>query len=230
MKIVAVSDIHNSDAGQRLTSDLIALHNPDLVLVCGDVTTFGPPSFARNFLEAIEVITLSVPGNCDPTEMHDIYNMGNSTNLHGLAEEFLGFSFIGWGGCNISSLNTAFENKEGYISSQLEPVMESVSNDKAPVIFLAHCPPFGYQDMVHGLNKNVGSTALAELLERYRPALTICGHVHEDQGITRDKEKNLIVVNVGSAKLHCAAVINLGEPEDVLKAPLDNIEIELIST
>ena len=228
MKILAVSDLHNSDAGLEFILELIGNHKPELLLFCGDVTTFGPKSFARKAIMSFPVKTFGVPGNCDPLNVHQVYNEGNSKNLHGISVEHNGFQFIGWGGSN-KSLNTPFENLESYIFDNLVPLFEKASeNTKSPIIFVSHCPPHGFLDVVPG-GQHVGCTSIAEIIDKYRPPLTVCGHIHEARGIFSDVERNLVIVNAGPSKLHNAALLDLETPEKVSNNPLDNIKIELLS-
>jgi Icc-related predicted phosphoesterase len=226
MLLFAFSDLHNSDAGLDFILSEIEHRKPDLILCAGDVTTFGPREFGEKTLRSIPIKTLGVPGNCDPPDLHDIYNLGNSTNLHGNSTDESGFSFTGWGGSNIS-LNTPFENPEEQILSDLDPVMEHAAVSGLPLILLAHCPPLGFVDTVP-TGMHVGCHSIAEMVEKHRPVLTICGHIHEAKGIVRDEQRNLIIVNVGPSKLSSAAIITLGETENVKKDPLNNIDIELL--
>ena len=45
--------------------------DPDLVIIAGDITQFGPCEDALNLLSRIEVPCFVVPGNCDPREILD---------------------------------------------------------------------------------------------------------------------------------------------------------------
>jgi len=226
MLVFAFSDLHNSDTGLDFILEEIDRRNPDLILCAGDVTTFGPKEFGEKVISKMPVKTFGVPGNCDRPEHHDIYDLGSSSSLHGNFIELGGFAFVGWGGSNIS-INTPFENTEENIMAGLQPAVKKAVGSGKPVIMLSHCPPFGFVDTV-STGKHVGCKAIAEIVEKYRPALTLCGHIHEAKGIIHDKSRNLIIVNVGPAKLHSAAVITLGEPEKVKTEPLKNIKIELI--
>ncbi|UCH89461.1 MAG: metallophosphoesterase [Thermoplasmata archaeon] len=228
MKILAVSDIHNSEPGLEFILERLKKYRPDLLLICGDITTFGPKAFGLKVIEQIDVQAFGVPGNCDPPNLHDIYDKGTSINLHGKSIEHEGFRFVGWGGSN-KSLNTPFENPESNILESLEPVLKKATKtDTEPVILLSHCPPHGYLDVVPS-GQHVGCTSIAELVDKYRPVLTVCGHIHEAKGIVIDTERNLIIVNTGPAKLHSGAKIELGEPEKVKYEPLEYIKVELIS-
>ena len=54
-------------------------------------------------------------------------------------------------------------------------------------IVVAHGPPHGYGDRASrpGGHAHVGSTAMTETLERARPRLMVCGHIHSAYGCHR---------------------------------------------
>jgi len=76
----------------------------------------------------------------------------------------------------------------------------------------AHYPPAGYFDKVKYKGKNpmngkhVGFEGYTEFINKKKPALFICGHMHEYQGV-----KNVgktVIVATGSAKEEKAAIID----------------------
>ena len=69
MKLLAVADIHGSQYRLNLILKNIERLSPDLVVVCGDITQFGPAETAKNFLDQIPIDTLAITGNIE---------MGNS--------------------------------------------------------------------------------------------------------------------------------------------------------
>ena len=47
MRVLVIVDIHKSDSALNTTIDYIKKHEPDLLLIAGDITTFGPLDFAQ---------------------------------------------------------------------------------------------------------------------------------------------------------------------------------------
>ncbi|MDD5502813.1 MAG: metallophosphoesterase, partial [Candidatus Thermoplasmatota archaeon] len=61
MKILAAGDIHGKE--ERIDSLLYAMkeHKPDIFVLAGDLTTFGPAKLAVKLLKKIPIKTLCVP-------------------------------------------------------------------------------------------------------------------------------------------------------------------------
>ena len=72
--------------------------------------------------------------------------------------------------------NWAFNQKRGE-----ESVSRWAQIPKDTDIFISHGPPFGYGDRTRG--KHVGCVDLSTRLLEIKPRLTVCGHIHTDQGI-----------------------------------------------
>ena len=69
MKILAVADINGSQYRLNVVLDNIKKYSPDLVIICGDITQFGPGEVATNFLNQIPVETFAIPCNIDTSEV-----------------------------------------------------------------------------------------------------------------------------------------------------------------
>ena len=53
MKALVIVDIHKSSSASSTTIKYIKKYNPDLLLIAGDITTFGPLSFATDFFSEL---------------------------------------------------------------------------------------------------------------------------------------------------------------------------------
>lgn len=136
LKILLASDIHGAEHAIPTIHAAIDGMSPDVFVACGDITNFGPTTFATDFLRDISVKTFAVPGNCDPPELVEgLETLG--VNLHGKKVEFGGKVFVGLGASNSPPFDTMFELSEDEIAKILEPIMEKNA------ILVSHPPPLG---------------------------------------------------------------------------------------
>jgi Icc-related predicted phosphoesterase len=176
-----------------------------LTLICGDITHFGPLSWARSFLEGLKGRVLAIPGNVDPPETVSLLeDMGIS--LHARKITVGDDVFVGLGGSSPTPFHTLFEVSEDEIMATLDSLMEP------GVILVTHDAPRGHLDHVPGTG-SVGSVSIKEIVERFSPTLSIFGHLHESPGVQKEET---IYVNLGGGMFGRFAIIDTETREVVL--------------
>lgn len=88
---------------------------------------------------------------------------------------------------------------ESELASRMDATLQGWSNDPGTLIFNCHCPPYDSGlDTAQQLNPDlsiiteggqpvagpVGSTAVRDAIENYRPSLSLHGHIHESKAAT----------------------------------------------
>ncbi len=187
MKILAVTDIH----GQFSDLSPLLEERFELVLIAGDITNFGSLGEAKEILREYTQIApvLFVPGNCDPTSLLSVDQVGEAEMIHGRGIEIKGLRFAGLGGATISPFNTYIEFTEDQIKEALKGIGEVD-------VMISHSPPFGVRDQaLSGLN--IGSKALRKFILERKPVVVVVGHIHEARGY--EKLGETIIVNPGQA-------------------------------
>lgn len=209
MRILGIADIHGSKEARKRVNSQIQEYTPNAVIVCGDITQFGPPEWALDFLNGIMLKTLAIPGNCDPKGVLEAIEDSQAIPLHARKVELSGHTFVGLGGSNPTPFNTPFELSEAGIYSNLKEIM--LEN----AILVVHAPPKGHLDKTSDAS-GLGSVSIARIISEFSPPLVISAHIHEARGVER--EGDTIYVNPGPASQGYAAVIDLN----------DEIEVKLI--
>jgi Icc-related predicted phosphoesterase len=200
MKFLVLSDVHGRVKVVRFANRLLEEMALDGVIVLGDITHFGPPSWASEFLSQLIRPAYAIPGNCDPLgTLQEIESA--ATSLHQRTVKLEGWTLGGHGGSNPTIFNTPNEMPEEEIEAGLRPIMET------GMVLVVHCPPLGTLDMT-SVNRHAGSTAIAKLVEEFRPRVVLSGHIHEARGIV--ERDGTIYVNPGPAKDGFSAVLELG--------------------
>jgi Icc-related predicted phosphoesterase len=201
MRILAVADIHGAQYRLNLVLKNVAIHTPDLVVICGDITQFGPGEFATNLLNQIQVRTLAVPGNIDTFDVDQGINASNATNLDKRQVIIHDIPFVGIGRDIPSSLPN-LQIDEGTTKKPLKKLLKPAS------VLVTHYPPFKLQDKIF-IGTHGGSKELRSLIDTYKPRLVLCGHIHEDPGTTTIGD--MMVVNCSMGKRTEGALVEISD-------------------
>jgi Icc-related predicted phosphoesterase len=199
MRILVVSDIHGSDKAMDEIRRKVKACTPDILVVCGDITHFGPSSQAREFLDSVNIPTLAVPGNCDPTDVITAIEDSKAETLHRRGVDVMGEHFAGLGGASRSPNGLPMEFSEERIYCFLDEVMRPGS------ILVTHCPAYGRNDLTK--DAHLGSRAILSIVEKYKPKLALSGHVHQARGVM--EEGGTTFVNPGPATRGYAALVTV---------------------
>ena len=192
MKILSVADIHGAQFRLNLILKNIDRYSPDLVVICGDITQFGPGELAKNFLNQIPIDTLAVTGNIDSADVVKGIDESKAIKIEMKKVVKKGIPFFGLG---------------RDISAQLAIIEEKNLIDESCVV-VSHEPPLGAQDKVF-LGKHAGSEIHREIAEKFKPRLWLCGHIHENPGF--DKINNTLVINSSMGKRGEGALIEIND-------------------
>ena len=190
MNILATADLHGSQYRLNILLKNIETYSPDLVVVCGDITQFGPGEIAKNFLDQIPATTFAIPGNIDTDDVSKAIDKSKATNIDAKRVEKDGIPFVGISGAITRPFSTG------------EKLLDETS------VLVSHAPPHGIQDKVF-IGMHAGSRELREIIDKYKPRLVLCGHIHEDPGYT--KTNNTIVINCSMGKRGEGALIDINE-------------------
>ena len=200
MKILAVADIHGSQYRLNLVLNNVKVHKPDLVVVCGDITQFGPGELAMIFLNQIPVRTFAIPGNIDTFDVDQGIDASNATNLHLKRVVVQNIPFIGIGR-EISSPVTDLTLLDTEEKKPLKTVLDRES------VLVTHVPPYKLQDRIF-IGSHGGSRELYSILETYHPRLVLCGHIHEDPGVTTTEKTTVVNCSLGKRTEGAVVEIN----------------------
>jgi len=192
MRILAIADIHGSQYRLNLVLKNIERYSPDIVVVCGDITQFGPGEVAKNFLDQIPVETLAITGNIDTPDVIKGIDESNATKIELKRVVKKGIPFVGISGVDTREIKVLNDKK--------------LLDEKS--VLVTHIPPFGTQDKVF-LGMHGGSKELREIIDKYKPRLVLSGHIHENPGFT--KIVNTIVVNCSMGKSGEGALIDIDD-------------------
>ncbi len=200
MRILAAADIHGSQYRLNLVLANIERYRPDLVVICGDITQFGPGERATNFLNQLPGTVFAVPGNIDSVDVSEAISKSKATNLHLRRVMFQGIPFVGIG----RDLPTSFDRVSITDEHQQKPLYELIDET---TILVTHVPPYKSQDTIF-LGTHGGSKALRQIVDTRHPRLVLCAHIHEDPGVTTAGKTTVVNCSMGKRTEGALADIN----------------------
>jgi uncharacterized protein len=212
MRILAFTDIHG--AVTALESILAAEPPADVVLLGGDLTTFGNAVDVEDTIHAVRNVcprVFAVGGNMDPRVLEKTMSeLGVSLDGRGVMYGDVGF--FGISGAPLSPLRTPHELPEEELLAAAERGWLDLGQARVRIL-VSHAPPHDTEVDRLRSGEHVGSTAVRAFVDKYQPDVVICGHIHESFGATSIGKTR--IVNCGSAGQGQYASIEVGEGIDV---------------
>lgn len=192
VKILASGDIHGDISAARELAERAEKENVDLVVLCGDIT-FAERStegLIGPFVKKGKKVIL-IPGNHESFATADfLAELYGATNLHGYSIKVGDVGLFGCGGANIGM----HQLTEKEIYDLLQKGYDKIKDSKTKIM-VTHVHPSGTH-MEKFTQLFPGSTGLKRAVDRFKPDILLCSHVHEAEGI-EEKIGNTRVINVG---------------------------------
>jgi len=212
MRVVGISDVHGHT--EKLSTMVDYFRQGDVVLISGDLTNFGHEFQASNVISIVKMKNknvFAVHGNCDYPDVR-FFLEKEGVSLHGRIVEYEGIIFTGIGGSLPCPGRTPNEYAEGEIENILNGIAEKIPSG-SKVVFVTHEPPYDTMCDLTRAGQHVGSRAVRDFIEKVRPLLVVCGHIHESRAIDEIGETK--IVNPGPI---IDGVYMLSEIKGVLKS------------
>jgi uncharacterized protein len=196
-RIYAVSDIHGNAARLSVVEKNVTELKPDLLIMPGDITGFFSRNQTLKRLGALDVETMAVRGNSDIFMSDRDFASFGIIPLHLAQIQKEGLKIVGISGALPLPFHTRIRFKEKALEKNLMDLVDSRT------ILVAHPPPFGVRDEVLG-KLHAGSRLIRNVIDRRRPKMVLCGHIHERAG--QSIAGKTTVVNCSFSKF-CSGVL-----------------------
>ncbi len=192
MKILASGDLHGDTGIAKKLAERAAKEKVDLVVLCGDITfadtstdnLIGP--FVKKKLKV-----LLIPGNHESVATADfLAQVYGVKNIHGYSVKYKDVGIFGCGGANIGLMQLS----EKEIYDLLKKGFQKIEYLKKKIM-VTHVHP---SDTTIEKFTNIfpGSDGVKKAVEKFKPDILLCSHVHEAEGI-EEKIGKTRVINVG---------------------------------
>ena len=192
LKILAAGDLHGDTGLAKKLADKAKKEKVDLVILCGDLTyaETSTEGIVGPFVEKKEKVLL-IPGNHETIATADFLSqLYGVKNIHGYSVKYKDVGIFGAGGANIG----LFQIPEDEMYGLLKKGYDRIKYLKKKIM-VTHVHPVGTK-MEKFTKFFPGSSGVKKALDRFKPDLLLCSHVHEAEGIEEIVGKTK-VVNVG---------------------------------
>ena len=196
MRLIAFGDIHMDWAN---LARVPRIDKADLLLISGDLTNFGDNREAATVLQAVGQVNsnfLALAGNLDQPEVNGLL-ADHGIGLHGIGRRYQGLGLMGLGGSNPTPFHTPNELSESELAALLAQGYEQV-RDCGSVILVSHTPPQDTAADRLASGHHVGSSSVRDFIQSVKPALCVCGHIHEARAV--DQLGPTCIINPGMLK------------------------------
>ncbi len=212
MRILQVGDLHGSVRAAEKAGEKARNTDSQVVIVVGDITNFGTLGEAEKLLRLIKersgTPVLFVAGNCDPPELLTHAPADDKIiNVHSKSFNLGGYDFMGVGGSRETPHRGTWIEMSETEFSQIVSSLSQLASQKW--ILLTHNPPSGVEAARSSSGLDLGSPSIRAWIERAKPLVVCCGHVHEARSISF--VSGVPVVNAGPARDGNCALIELTE-------------------
>jgi len=193
MKILAAGDLHGDTRGAEQLAEKAEKEKVDYVILCGDITQAeqSTKGLIGPFVKLGKKVIL-IPGNHETIATADfLAELYGAKNLHGYSittKDKIGI--FGCGGANIGLSQLTEEE----IFEKLKQGFEQVKGLKKKIM-ITHVHP-SESKIEKFTSFFPGSTGITKAINKFKPDILLCSHVHEAEGI-EEKIGETLVINVG---------------------------------
>ena len=189
MKALAFVDLHEDKKALQKLLERAKQKDIEFLISAGDLSQFG-----RNLRYVLKQLNdlgkkiYLIPGNHESEDVIAgmVKDYPNCLNLHKLAINVGEYVFLGYGGGGFSHEDSEFRK----ISRQWYG-----EHQGKKIVLVTHGPPHGTKvDSLGG--SYVGNKDFRSFIERIKPKLVLCGHIHENAGV-QDKIGESQILNPG---------------------------------
>jgi len=190
VRILAAGDFHGDKIAAEKAAKRALDEKADLIILNGDlVEEDNTEGVLYHFVKTGKPVLL-VPGNHDWFATDFLAAKYKVKNLHGKSSQYEDVAIFGCGGANIG-LNMLSEKEIYDTVNQAHEKVKKVSKK----LLVSHNHPSG--SIMETFSEFVkGSIGLRKAIEKIKPDIVICGHVHEAEGI-EEKIGSTRVINAG---------------------------------
>lgn len=188
MKILAITDTHNSSSALKNMKSAIKKEGVDMILHGGDFTVFGDTTQAvlEEYNKLGKPVVLIHGNHEDGDHVRELCeDLENVTFIHETVWSHNKLKIMGYGG-------EGFRKKQPEFDKFFKKAKKEFNKGDL-VVFLLHQPPFGtiLDELYDGVH--VGSQSFTKAIDEVQPQLVFAGHIHECFGKYEERGDSMLI-------------------------------------
>jgi Icc-related predicted phosphoesterase len=189
MKVLIFSDTH----GDLRSLERIIARPADVYIAAGDLSNFGKGlNHCGEILKPLGERLLVLPGNHEThQQIEEFCAKFGFVDFHRQRRNIGNSHWAGLGYSNITPFKTPGEYSETEIATAL-----AAFDGIAQLHLVVHFPPYDTKLDEYAPGQHAGSPALRTWVEKEKPTVLFCGHIHETAGMS-DRLGSTQCFNVG---------------------------------
>ena len=188
---MAIGDFHGDQAFVRKLAEKIEKENIEIIILAGDITlaSLNIENLIGPFIKEKRKILL-IPGNHETPETTEFLSQKYFPYTHHLHGKHFQKGNIGFFGAGTANMGPG-QIPDSMIFDLLEKSHEKIKNLDHKIM-ITHIHPLNSKSEFTGFK---GSTAVRLAIEKFKPEIAICSHIHEAAGL-EEKIGQTKVINV----------------------------------
>ena len=192
-RFYCVADLHGHSERLRMVEAVLNNYQPDALLLAGDVLGFRFVARRLAYFSSLRLPVFCVLGNTDHPWAERHLPAGSQIRI--LRDERIRFRDVDIVGIS-GTIPLPFHSRIGI--RETGRVQRLMGQIDCHTMLVCHPPPYGACDKVMG-RFSAGSKAVARIVRQCRPAVVVCGHIHEGAGRARMGTTEVVNCAIGSA-------------------------------
>jgi Icc-related predicted phosphoesterase len=191
MKILGAADFHGDKEAAKKLAEKAAKEDVELVILCGDIAEDDTTdNILKPFRDKKKKVLL-ISGNHESLATADfLATLNEAKHIHGYSVRYEDIGIFGCGAANIGIHGIT----EKEIFDNLKKGFDRINYLKKKIM-VTHVHP-EYSKMGKMTKFVPGSTGVTKAINKFKPDILLCSHVHEAEGL-EEKMGKTRVINVG---------------------------------
>lgn len=194
MKILVFTDVHANALHLKKIEEKVRKEKPDIIIDLGDTASFGRYLKAvlkrlNNLKKPVYILPGNPPHETEPEVQKACKAFKNLKYIHRKILKINDYTLVFHGGGGF------YHGKKGLMRDEDfdKFIKGNKTKLKGKILFFTHAPPaYTKIDYLDWMNGHAGCPSYAAFIKKYKPILSLSGHLHENFTVKQKIGKTLV--------------------------------------